>query len=77
MIIFRLSEDDADDDDNNDDDDDDEPDKTIMSTGRYLDLSSISGENHFRFRCLASNVIDSIRHTKVLDTKLRVIGKYI
>ncbi len=30
---------------------------------------------YYRFHCLASNVIHGVRHTKVMATKLRVIGE--
>ena len=49
--------------------------QTIMSTNRYLDLRGMSESGYYRFHCLASNIIHGIRHTKVMATKLRVIGQ--
>ena len=49
--------------------------QTIMSTNRYLDLRGMSQSGYYRFHCLASNIINGVRHTKVMATKLRVIGE--
>ena len=42
---------------------------------RYLDLRGMRKSGYYRFHCLASNIINGIRHTKVMATKLRVIGE--
>lgn len=52
-----------------------EDDRRIISTNRYLDLSVMEESGLFTFRCIASNVIDGDRQTRVMDTELRVLGE--
>ena len=48
----------------------------FFSLIRYLDLKGMRRSGYYRFHCLASNVIHGVRHTKVMATKLRVIGEH-
>ena len=48
----------------------------IVSASNYLDLRPVTQDGFYVFRCIASNVVSGVRHTKIIDTKLRVIGRF-
>ena len=48
--------------------------KTILSTSPFLDLSPIQSTGIFQFQCLASNMIETQRHTIVMKTKIKIQG---
>lgn len=48
--------------------------KTVLSTEATLDLSSLSQSGHFKFQCLASNVIKEQRFTIAVETTIDIPG---